>query len=347
MCRRAVPPPWSINKKSQAIDEAGQIAKMIMSPERYPTQLEKAGSYWFPILKNYLSIEFFTKDTWNKQITENIVPWTLPGNADGGLNPIYDDIGISATKDMLQAIVVQNKTPQEAIKLLADAAAKAKEKFKKQRERWAVSERRNLAGRHDAHRSLALPAVVPARNRYGNTLDQPFPGGGRAGGGTTPSLAARRGARLCAPGPGGRPDPPPRRLPLCPRPLAQLPQEIAGVRPMRPGSGWATTMPWCTTGVFWLAVPRMSFVFTSSSVALKLILGLTIALILNEALPLRNLWRAIVLLPYAMPTLVSVLIWKWMFNDTGGVLNYLLKQTSIRENGRCSGSPIRARRWAR
>ncbi len=119
-----------INKKSQAIDEAGQIAKMIMAPDRYPTQLEKAGSYWFSILKNYLSIDFFTNDPWNRQITENIVPWTIPANAEGGLNPILDDIGISATKDMLQAIVVQNKRPEEAIKILADAAAKAKEKFK-------------------------------------------------------------------------------------------------------------------------------------------------------------------------------------------------------------------------
>jgi multiple sugar transport system permease protein len=83
---------------------------------------------------------------------------------------------------------------------------------------------------------------------------------------------------------------------------------------------------------FWQAAKNV-LVFTGGSVALKLTLGLTIALILNEALPLRNLWRAIVLLPYAMPTLVSVLIWKWMYNDTAGVLNYLLKETGLKENG--------------
>lgn len=76
---------------------------------------------------------------------------------------------------------------------------------------------------------------------------------------------------------------------------------------------------------------RNVFVFTGGSVALKLLIGLTVALILNEALPLRALWRSIVLLPYAMPTLVSVLIWKWMYNDTAGVLNYLLNQTNIVE----------------
>ncbi|MBV9547122.1 MAG: extracellular solute-binding protein [Chloroflexi bacterium] len=119
-----------INKKSQAIDEAMQVARMILSPERYPTQLEKAGSYWFPIMKNYLNLPFFTQDEWNKEVTENIVPWTLAGQADTGLTPIFDDITISATNDMLQAIVVQGKSVEEGVKILADAAAAAKAKFK-------------------------------------------------------------------------------------------------------------------------------------------------------------------------------------------------------------------------
>jgi hypothetical protein len=50
----------------------------------------------------------------------------------------------------------------------------------------------------------------------------------------------------------------------------------------------------------------------------------------HEAIPLRGLWRSIVLLPYAMPTLVSVLVWKWMYNDVGGVFNYLLQKSTIR-----------------
>jgi ABC-type glycerol-3-phosphate transport system substrate-binding protein len=120
-----------INKGTSAVQECGEIAKTILSPDRYPTQLEKAGSYWFPIMKNYLTGKFFTDDQWNKQVVENIVPYTLPANADTGLTPILDDITVSATKDMLQAIVVQNKTPQEGLKILAEAAAKAKEKFKK------------------------------------------------------------------------------------------------------------------------------------------------------------------------------------------------------------------------
>lgn len=107
-----------------------------------------------------------------------------------------------------------------------------------------------------------------------------------------------------------------------------------------------------TDRVFWLAV-KNTFVFTAGSVALKLLIGLVIALILNEALPLRNLWRSIILLPYAMPTLVSVLVWKWMFSDIGGVLDYLLNQTNIKNGpmlwlsdpGKALGSVIAVNVW--
>jgi len=120
-----------INKKSQAIDESMQVAKMILSPERYPTQLEKAGSYWFPIMKNYVNLPFFTQDEWNKEVAENIVPNALAATSDTGLSPIFDDIAVITPKDMNQAIVVNGKSPAEAIKILADAADKAKAKFSK------------------------------------------------------------------------------------------------------------------------------------------------------------------------------------------------------------------------
>lgn len=74
---------------------------------------------------------------------------------------------------------------------------------------------------------------------------------------------------------------------------------------------------------FWQAV-RNTFVFTTGSIGAKLIIGLLIALVLNEAIPARALWRSIVMLPYAMPTLVSVLVWKWMYNDVAGVFNYIV-----------------------
>jgi multiple sugar transport system permease protein len=82
---------------------------------------------------------------------------------------------------------------------------------------------------------------------------------------------------------------------------------------------------------FWQAVAN-TFIFTIGSIGSKLVLGIVIALVLNETLPLRGLWRSIVMLPYAMPTLVSVLVWKWMYNDVAGVLNYLAGQAKLTDH---------------
>jgi ABC-type sugar transport system permease subunit len=79
---------------------------------------------------------------------------------------------------------------------------------------------------------------------------------------------------------------------------------------------------------FWQATTN-TFVFTGGSTTCKLVIGLAIALVLNEALPLRGLWRSIVMLPYAMPSLVSVLVWKWMYNDIAGVLDYVVTESRL------------------
>jgi multiple sugar transport system permease protein len=65
-------------------------------------------------------------------------------------------------------------------------------------------------------------------------------------------------------------------------------------------------------------------VFAGISVALKLIIGTAVALALNESMPARGIIRSIMILPWALPTLVAVLIWMWMYSDVGGVFNTVL-----------------------
>lgn len=60
------------------------------------------------------------------------------------------------------------------------------------------------------------------------------------------------------------------------------------------------------------------------SVVFKVVLGLGMALVLNEALPARNFFRGWLLLPWIAPTLVTALMWRWMFDQTGGVINFIL-----------------------
>ena len=72
-----------------------------------------------------------------------------------------------------------------------------------------------------------------------------------------------------------------------------------------------------------------AFIFSITSVAIKLPLGLGVALLLNQSFRGRGLTRGIVLLPWALPLIVGVLIWVWMYNDLFGVINFLLMKAHI------------------
>ena len=117
--------------KGPNVEESKRIIAKILSKERYPGNLEAAGSYWFPALKNYANIDFFTKDEWNKQIAQDVIPYALAPFADGGRNPAFDDIQIANTGDAMQMVGADGKSPEEAIKFLQQKAIEAEQKFKK------------------------------------------------------------------------------------------------------------------------------------------------------------------------------------------------------------------------
>lgn len=64
--------------------------------------------------------------------------------------------------------------------------------------------------------------------------------------------------------------------------------------------------------------------FTVLSVGLELVLGMVVALSLQKAFSGRGIVRALVLLPWALPTVVSARMWEWMYNTDFGIINYLL-----------------------
>ncbi len=74
---------------------------------------------------------------------------------------------------------------------------------------------------------------------------------------------------------------------------------------------------------FWNAL-RNTVYFTAVSVTLELVLGLCIAMLLNRHFRGKGMVRALVLLPWAIPTVVSAKMWEWMYNTDFGILNYLL-----------------------
>lgn len=61
--------------------------------------------------------------------------------------------------------------------------------------------------------------------------------------------------------------------------------------------------------------------WTVGSVVLELAVGSIVALVLHQQLRYRNLARGIVLFPYLLPTIVAVMVWKYMINDQVGILN--------------------------
>jgi multiple sugar transport system permease protein len=67
---------------------------------------------------------------------------------------------------------------------------------------------------------------------------------------------------------------------------------------------------------------RNAFVFTGVSVAFKLVLGISLALLLNQTLWFKRLIRGAVLLPWVIPTALSTLGWWWMFNSLYSVVNW-------------------------
>lgn len=81
---------------------------------------------------------------------------------------------------------------------------------------------------------------------------------------------------------------------------------------------------------FWVAVQRTT-VYTLVTVAATTILALGVALLLNEAFPGRRLLSALILLPWATPSIVNGLMWKWIYDPSYGLLNALLLKLGMIE----------------
>ena len=75
--------------------------------------------------------------------------------------------------------------------------------------------------------------------------------------------------------------------------------------------------------IFRIAVYN-TFLYTFVTTVFKLVLGLWLALLLNRHFKGKAFVRAFILLPFIIPTVLSTFAWKWMFDPTFSVLNWLL-----------------------
>ena len=69
--------------------------------------------------------------------------------------------------------------------------------------------------------------------------------------------------------------------------------------------------------------------FTGITVFFEFVLGMIIALVVNSNFRGRGVMRAVMLVPWAIPTVISAQMWKWMYDDVFGVFNDLGRRTHI------------------
>lgn len=83
------------------------------------------------------------------------------------------------------------------------------------------------------------------------------------------------------------------------------------------------------TSPTFLASTGRTFYFAFVSLAIQLPFGIAVALLLNERFYGRNILRALILIPWALPTIVNGVLWTWIYQSSYGALNGLLMQLGL------------------
>jgi multiple sugar transport system permease protein len=75
--------------------------------------------------------------------------------------------------------------------------------------------------------------------------------------------------------------------------------------------------------VFWQVVLN-TFVYTAVATVAKMVGGLGLALVMNQEFRFKNLTRALLLLPFIVPTVLSTIAWQWIFDPAFSIVNWTL-----------------------
>ena len=82
--------------------------------------------------------------------------------------------------------------------------------------------------------------------------------------------------------------------------------------------------------VFWISL-RHTVIWIAITVPAQAALGLATALLLNQSFPWRPLARALIIIPWALPSVVIALMWAWIYDSNYGILNDLLLRIGLLE----------------
>lgn len=95
--------------------------------------------------------------------------------------------------------------------------------------------------------------------------------------------------------------------------------------------GLANFLEIYNTDVFPLVLYNTLF-YTFFAVAIKFLIGLTSALVLNQPRRLNYIYRTILFIPWAVPTVIASLNWLWVYDEFSGMLNHLLLRLGLIDN---------------
>ncbi|MCC7283461.1 MAG: sugar ABC transporter permease [Acetobacteraceae bacterium] len=73
--------------------------------------------------------------------------------------------------------------------------------------------------------------------------------------------------------------------------------------------------------------------YTAVAVGIKFVIGLASALVLNQPRRFNNVYRTILFIPWAVPTVIASLVWLWVYNEFNGMLNLLLVRLGVLDTG--------------
>ena len=83
-----------------------------------------------------------------------------------------------------------------------------------------------------------------------------------------------------------------------------------------------------TISVFWLSVFN-TLLYTSVASVFKFAIGLYLALLLNEHMPFKAIIRAIVLIPFIVPTVLSAIAFWWLFDAQFSIISWSLRHLGL------------------
>jgi N,N'-diacetylchitobiose transport system permease protein len=90
-----------------------------------------------------------------------------------------------------------------------------------------------------------------------------------------------------------------------------------------PFVGWANYRQIAGDPEFWYSL-GITVIFTAACVGLTMLVGLAVALLLHQDFPGNKLVGVAILVPWVMPRVASSILWRWIYDDQYGILNFFL-----------------------